>query len=120
MLMFVKRVWLAAVIAGVVFGFLVTGEIGADYLLANVGFAIAVDRRVHGHVDLLRVAGPGHGVPDRLRSGQGVLTADFSKLYATTSVWLILLVAGIAVFGYYASRAGQPLLGAFAEAERRT
>ena len=43
--------------------------------------------------------------------GQGVLTLVFSKLYATTSVWLMLLVAGIAVFGFYASRAGQPLLG---------
>jgi len=43
--------------------------------------------------------------------GQGGLTADFSRIYAPTSVWLVILVAGIAAFGFYASRAGEPLFG---------
>jgi len=42
---------------------------------------------------------------------QGGLTADFSKLYAATSLWLIVLIAGTAAFGFYASRAGEPLFG---------
>jgi len=39
------------------------------------------------------------------------LTADVNKLYAPTSVWLIALVVGMAAFGFYASRAGEPLFG---------
>jgi hypothetical protein len=42
---------------------------------------------------------------------QGGLTADFSKLYAPTSTWLLLLIVGLAAFGFYASRAGEPLFG---------
>jgi hypothetical protein len=41
----------------------------------------------------------------------GVLTADMSKMYAATSVWLMLTIAGLAAFGFYASRAGQSLFG---------
>jgi hypothetical protein len=39
------------------------------------------------------------------------LTADVDKLYAPTSIWLMALVAVMAAFGYYASRAGAPLFG---------
>ena len=42
---------------------------------------------------------------------QGGLTADFSKLYAPTSTWLLVLVVSLAAFGFYASRAGEPLFG---------
>jgi serine/threonine-protein kinase len=41
----------------------------------------------------------------------GGLTLDPSKLYASTAIWLIALVAAMAAFGYYASRAGAPLFG---------
>ena len=41
------------------------------------------------------------------------LTADFNKLYAPTAIWLMVLVAALAAFGYYASRAGEPLFGKF-------
>ena len=43
--------------------------------------------------------------------GLGGLTADFSKLYAPTSTWLLALIAGLAAFGFYASRGGEPLFG---------
>jgi hypothetical protein len=43
------------------------------------------------------------------------LTADMNKLYAPTAVWLMALVAAMAAFGYYASRAGAPLFGKFGE-----
>ena len=41
----------------------------------------------------------------------GVLTADMSKVYAPTSVWLMVVIVGLATFGFYASRAGQPMFG---------
>ena len=111
MLMLVKRAWLAAVIAGLMFGFLVTGEIGANYPIANIGFAITVT--VVYMVTLMYFGLLALTISFLINFilGQGALTADFSKLYATTSVWLLLLVAGAAVLGYYLSRAGQSLLG---------
>jgi hypothetical protein len=93
------------------FGFLVTGEIGANYLFANIGFAITVT--VVYMVTLMYFGLLALTISFLINFilGQGALTADFSKLYATTSVWLLLLVAGAAVLGYYLSRAGQSLLG---------
>ena len=43
------------------------------------------------------------------------LTADVSKLYAPTSIWLMVIVAALAALGYYASRAGEPLFGKLAD-----
>jgi Na+/H+-dicarboxylate symporter len=39
------------------------------------------------------------------------LTTDVGKLYAPTAIWLMVLVVAMAAFGYYASRAGEPLFG---------
>jgi len=43
--------------------------------------------------------------------GNGVLTLDMSKMYAATGVWMMVALAGLAVYGFYLSRAGKPLLG---------
>jgi len=43
--------------------------------------------------------------------GNGVLTLDMSKMYAATSVWMMLVIGGLAVYGFYVSRAGNPLFG---------
>ncbi len=36
---------------------------------------------------------------------------DVGKLYAPTAIWLMVLITAMAAFGYYASRAGEPLFG---------
>ena len=41
----------------------------------------------------------------------GITTIDLSKMYAATGVWLMVAMAGLAAFGFYTSRAGQPLFG---------
>ena len=38
------------------------------------------------------------------------LTLDLSMPYAPGMLWSLLLVAGLAMFGFYTSRAGRPLL----------
>jgi serine/threonine-protein kinase len=40
-----------------------------------------------------------------------VLTLDTSKWFFPTSATLLLMVAGLAIYGFYASRGGEPLLG---------
>jgi serine/threonine-protein kinase len=107
----VKRTWLAAIIAGGIFSFLVTGEAGTDQLALNTAFTLAV-------AALYMVVLVRYGVLAMVVAffvsfvlGQGVLTADFSKVYASTSVWLLMLIVALAVLGFYASRDRQPLFG---------
>jgi len=106
-----KRVWLAAAIAGVIFSFLLIAEGGTEQLSVNIVYALAV-----AAVYMLVLVN--FGVFAQMMAflvnfiiGQGGLTADLSKLYAPTSVWLMALVTGLAVFGFYASRVGEPLFG---------
>jgi serine/threonine-protein kinase len=107
----VKRAWLAAMIAGALFGFLVTGERGTEQLLANVGFSLAI-AAVYMVTLLYRgVLAQAIAFMANFILGQGPLTADFSKLYASTSVWLLMLLAGLALLGFYVSRGSEPLFG---------
>ena len=106
-----KRVWLAAAISGVIFSFLVIAEAGTEQLSVNIVYALAVAAvymlvLVHFGVFAQMMAFLVNFI-----IGQGGLTADLSKLYAPTSVWLMALVTGLAVFGFYASRVGEPLFG---------
>ena len=107
----VKRTWLAAAISGVTLSFVLVAEAGTEQLAVNILFAVAVSA-------VYMVVLVNFGMFAQILAflvnfilGQGGLTADFSKQYATTSVWLIVLVAGLAAFGFYASRAGEPLFG---------
>ena len=43
--------------------------------------------------------------------GNGVLTFDMSRWFFTNSLLLLLIPTGLAIFGFYASRGGEPLLG---------
>jgi len=111
----VKRTWLAALIAGGIFSFLVPAETGADQVWLNTAFTLAVAAvymliLVRYGVLAMVVAFFANAVLT-----QGVLTADLSKIYADTSVWLLALVAGLAAAGFYASRTGAPLFGKIGE-----
>jgi hypothetical protein len=39
------------------------------------------------------------------------LTADLARPYAGASILLLLGIAGLSVFGFYASRGGEPMFG---------
>jgi len=109
--MLVKRTWLAASISGVLLAFVVVTEAGTEQLALNVLFAAAVSLV---YVLVLVYFGMFAQMMAFLTNfilGQGGLTADFSKLYAPTSTWLLVLTVSLAAFGFYASRAGEPLFG---------
>jgi hypothetical protein len=109
--MLVKRTWLAATIAMILLAFVVVTEAGTEQLALNIPFAVVVSCL---YVAVLLSFGMFAQILAFLTNfilGQGGLTADFSRLYAPTSVWLLALIAGSAAFGFYASRAGEPLFG---------
>jgi hypothetical protein len=106
-----KRTWLAAIVAGGIFSFLVTGETGADQLQLTVLFALSVSALYMAVLVWFGVLALVIAFLTNIVLGQGGMTADFSKVYASTSVWLLALVGGLAVFGFYASRDREPLFG---------
>jgi hypothetical protein len=106
-----KRVWLAAAISGIIFSFLVIAEAGTEHLSVNIIFALVVSAAYMLVLVYFGVFAQMMAFLVNFIIGQGGLTADLSKLYAPTSVWLMALVAGLAVVGFYASRVGEPLFG---------
>ena len=109
--MLVKRTWIATIVAFVLLAFVVVSEAGTQQLAVNIAYAVLVSAV---YMAVLVYFGMFALILSFLTNfilAQGGLTADFSKLYAPTSVWLLVLVASAAAFGFYASRAGEPLFG---------
>src|SRR5215471_18722977 len=110
-----KRTWAAAMVAGAILAYLLIAEAGTEQLALNVTFAIGVAALFMAVLVYFGVFPLALAFCVNFVLGQGGLTADFSKTYAPTSVWLLALVAGLAAFGFYASRAGEPLFGKLSE-----
>jgi serine/threonine-protein kinase len=104
------RVWPAVVAAGLLFGVLVVGEMNDLDLVALV-FAASFSVVLVTTLVKFGLLAQAAAFFTNMVLGQGVLTIDASKLYTANSVWLIVLVAGLAAFGLYASRGGEPLFG---------
>ena len=47
---------------------------------------------------------------------QGPFTTDFGATYGAISAWLMVIVSAIAVYAFWASRGGAPLMGQAAPA----
>jgi hypothetical protein len=107
----VRRTWLAAVIATVTLGFVFTTQAGTEQVAINVLFALTVSSIYLLVLVYFGVFAQALAFLTSQIIGQAGLTLDLSRLYATTSMWIIVLIAGLAVFGFYASRAGEPLFG---------
>ncbi len=108
----VRRVWITAV---VMFGFLMlTGAAGIaetppvwlGILIATLAISVIVS--VALRFGLLSTVV--FFVVDFLL-GSAVLTLDTSKWFFPASTTLLLIVAALAVYGFYAARGGEPLLG---------
>ena len=112
---FVKSTWLATAIAGVLLAFVVVSEAGTEQLALNLMFAVAVSVVYLAVLVYFGMFAMILAFLTNFILGQSGLTADLSKIYAPTSIWMLALVAAMAAFGYYASRAGEPLFGKLTE-----
>jgi hypothetical protein len=104
------RRWVGAAAAVVLFSVLVLGEFG-DSLLVGILFALLFTGALVATLVYFGLLAHLVAFFVNLAVINGVLTADMSKMYAPTSVWLMLVMTGLAAFGFYASRAGQPMFG---------
>jgi hypothetical protein len=107
--MVVKRTWIATIVT-IVVGLFVLMNQSNELLWFNIVFGVVV---AVIYVVVLERFGVFPLMMAFLTSniaGNG-LTADVNKLYAPTAIWLMVLIAAMAAFGYYASRTGEPLFG---------
>jgi len=111
-----KNTWIAAAAAIAVFGVFVLNEFN-ESLLFGIPFVVLwtgllVVTLVEFGMLPLTVA---FFVNQVLNNAP--FTLDMSKQYAATGLWTMALVAGLAAFGYYASRGAEPLLGDILQTE---
>ena len=111
----VGRTWLAATIAGIALSFVIIGQAGTEQLALNITFALAVSALYMIGVGFFGVFPVAIAFLTNQIISQGGLTLDASKLYAPTAMWLLALLAALAVFGFYAARSGEPLFGKLSE-----
>jgi hypothetical protein len=104
------RRWVGAVTAVVMFGVLVLGEFG-DSVLIGILFALLFTGALVSTLVYFGLLAHVVAFFVNLMLVGGVLTVDMSKMYAATSAWLIFVIVALAAFGFYASRAGQPMFG---------
>ena len=106
-----RRVWAGALCAGLVLGIALMGETGSSNvlipLLLNAGFVIPMIA-VLLYCGMLSLA-VAFFVGQVLNNAP--LTLDLSAPHASGALWAVFLVVGLTLFGYYASRKGQPLFG---------
>ena len=108
--MAVKRTWIAAVVTIGIGTFVVVAQSNLGLLWIAVAYGIVLSLVYigvlvrFGMLPLMMA----YLTNTIVTSG---LTADVNKLYAPTSVWLMAIGVATAAFGFYASRAGEPLFG---------
>jgi hypothetical protein len=112
-----RSVWAGALCAGLVLSIAILGENANDQLLIilifNACFVIPLIV-VLVRFGLLPLA-VAFFVNQALNNSP--LTLDPSRPYAGGALWTLLFVAGLAAFGFYASRHGQPLFGRLLEGD---
>jgi serine/threonine-protein kinase len=106
----VKHTGIAAAVAIAVFGVFVLNEFG-DSLLFGIPFVVLWTGLFVATLVLFGMLPLTVAFFVNQTLSNGPFTLDMSKQYASTSLWTLALVAGLAVFGFYASRGNEPLLG---------
>ena len=109
----VKRTWLALIITVAAGAFLWINQAGTEQLWINIVYALTFSAIMMGVLVYFGMLTLIVASLVELTVRQGGLTADLSKVYASEGVLMMALIAGLAAFGYYASRGDEPLFGKF-------
>jgi hypothetical protein len=112
-----RRNWGGTVLAGILLGIFVLGETGTERyfitLIFIAAFVIPLVATLY-YWGLLAVV-IAFLVNQAINNAP--LTLDPSMPYAPAAFWPVSLVVGLSAFGFYASRAGQPLFGRLLQTE---
>jgi hypothetical protein len=111
--MAVKRTWIAVMVSVLIGGFIYVNVGGTEQLWINIAFALSFSALMIGVLVRFGMFALVMASMAEVIIRLGGFTADPSKLYATTGVWLMAIITALAAFGYYASRGDEPLFGKF-------
>ena len=106
-----KRVWGGAVLAAALLSMFALGEASGEHLLISLVFVAAFVAPMVGTLIYCGLLAEAVAFLVNQAINSSPMTLDPSMPYAAGAFWPILLVVGLAFFGFYTSRAGQPLLG---------
>ena len=109
----VKRTWLALIMTIAAGTFLYVNQAGTEQPWMNFAYAVIFSAVLMGVLVYFGMFTAIVASLVELIVRQGGLTADMSKVYASEGLLMMGLIAGLAAFGYYASRGGEPLFGKF-------
>jgi hypothetical protein len=112
--MAVRRTWLATIVTIVIGTFVIVGQNGTQ-LLIMIPYGIVLSLVYVGVLVRFGMFPLMLAYLTTTVVSAGGLTLDAGKLYAPSSIWLMALVVAMAAFGFYASRAGEPLFGKMGE-----
>jgi len=106
-----KRVWGGALLAGALLSIFILGESSGDSLLISLAFVAAFTIPMVGTLLYAGLLAEAVAFLINQVINNSPMTLDPSLPHASGAFWAILLVVGLAAFGFYTSRAGEPLFG---------
>jgi hypothetical protein len=106
-----KRVWGGAVLSGGMLAIFVLGESGGDDMVITLSFIAAFVIPLLATLLYCGILSVVIAFLVNQAINNSPMTLQLSMPYASSAMWAVLLVAGLAAFGFYASRGGQPLFG---------
>jgi hypothetical protein len=109
--MAVKREWLASLVAIAVVTLLSSRTTGSGPAVINYGAALISVTIVVLTIQRLGLVATTVAFFMIYAMGAGVVTLDTSRWFFSDSVVQLLIAGGLAAYGFYASRGGEPLLG---------
>jgi hypothetical protein len=112
-----RSTWGGVMSASVALGILVMGEAGSDYLVLSLLFTLGLAITFVGTLLYFGLLALAITFFVLAAINLAPLTLDMSRLYASGSLSVVAVVLGLAAFGFYASRRGQPLFGRLLQAD---
>ena len=106
-----KSVWGGAMLAGALLAIFVLSDAGGDRFWVSLLFVAAFVVPMVGTLIYAGLLAQAVAFLINQVINNSPMTLDPSLPHASGAFWAVLLVVGLAAFGFYTSRAGQPLLG---------
>jgi hypothetical protein len=112
-----RSVWGGAVVLGLMLSVFIIDELGTERLWLALLFATAFVVPLVATMFYCGLLSLATTLFVMQAMSNAPMTLDFSQPHASGALWVVLTVLALAAFGFYASRAGQPLFGGLLQAD---
>ncbi len=112
-----RSVWGGVVVLGLMLSVFIVDELGTERLWLALLFATAFVVPLVATMFYCGLLSLATGLFVMQAMSNAPMTLDFSQPHASGALWVVLAVLALTAFGFYASRAGQPLFGGLIHAD---